>query len=322
MIKESFWKGKRVLGTGADGFIGSHLCDNLLKFGAKVSIFTRYISHPPMPFFRFRNLEHIRDKFEHIIRGNLGSCETTTLIRKNNPEILFHLGADAYVPHSFSNPIEVMEANAMGTLYVLEAAREIDVQQMVCTSSSEMYGPCKGPISEEHPLYPTSPYAASKVAADRLSYAYFNTYQLPVAIMRPFNTYGPRHTYDVIPKFIRLALENKPLTVHGDGKQTRDFAYVDDMIRGFLLMGQEKKARGEAINFGTGEDVTILDIAKKILAQTGSSSPIKFIEPRTAEVSKLLGDYSKAKRILGLEPKIFIDEGLKRNISWAREHED
>ncbi|MFH1174633.1 MAG: GDP-mannose 4,6-dehydratase [archaeon] len=319
-MTDNYWKNKRVLVTGADGFMGSHLCEKLIELGANVSVFVRYVSHPPVEDLFLRNVGHIQHKFEHIIRGNIGSPEANKLIRQNKPEIIFHLAADAYVPHSFTNPVEVIESNIMGTLNVLEAARELDTERVVCTSSSEMYGPCDGPIHEEYPLYPTSPYAASKLAGDRLAYAYFNTYNLPIAIIRPFNTYGPRHTYDVIPKFIKLALENKPLTVYGDGKQTRDLSYVTDMITAFLIMGSHKKAIGEAVNFGTGQDIRIQDVAEKIIKYTGSTSPIIHVQPRLSEVSKLLVDYSKAKKLFGWEPNVFIDEGIQLNIEWAKKN--
>ncbi len=319
-MDKEIWKGKKVLVTGADGFMGSHLCEKLLSLGAKVSIFVRYVSHPPIEDLKLRNIAHIQDKFEDITRGNIGCSEATKLVRQNNPQVIFHLAADAYVPHSFDNPVEVIESNINGTINILEAARELDTEQIVCTSSSEMYGPCSGPINEDYPMYPSSPYAASKLAADRLAYAYYNTYGIPVSIMRPFNTYGPRHTYDVIPKFIRLALQNKPLTIYGDGQQTRDFSYITDMVEGFLLMGSEKKAIGQAVNFGTGKDVKIIDVAKKIIEYSQSSSKIVHVEPRISEVSKLLVDYSKAKRLFGWEPKIFIDQGLKLNIEWAKKN--
>ncbi|MGD2279009.1 MAG: GDP-mannose 4,6-dehydratase, partial [Candidatus Omnitrophota bacterium] len=193
--------------------------------------------------------------------------------------------------------------------------------RIVCTSSSEIYGmTLGGSISESHELFPSSPYAASKVAADRYCYSYWNTYHLPVAIIRPFNTYGPRHTYDVIPKFIKLALNDKTLTVHGNGRQSRDFTYVDDMIDAFMIMGKHKDAVGKAVNFGTGEAITINYIAKKVKELSGSSSKIVHAKDRMAQVPKLLCDYTLAKKLFGWKPKIFIDEGLRRNIEWAKEN--
>ena len=162
--------------------------------------------------------------------------------------------------------------------------------------------------------------AASKVAADRYCYSYWNTYGIPVATIRPFNTYGPRHTYDVIPKFIEFALDEKDLTIHGDGLQSRDFTYVDDMIDAFMIMGSHENAVGKAVNFGTGEAITINYIADKIKEISGSSSQITNTEDRMAQVPKLLCNYSLAKKLFGWEPKIFIDEGLRRNIEWVREN--
>ena len=193
-----------------------------------------------------------------------------------------------------------------------------DIKQCVCTSSSEIYGTHPGSIKEEDPLYPSSPYAASKAACDRYCFSYWNTYKIPVSIIRPFNTYGPRHTYDVIPKFIDLALKGEPLTIYGDGLQTRDFSYVEDTVRGFLIMGTDPKAIGKAVNFGSGKDYTVLDIAKKIIEISGSKSKIVHVDSRTSEVGKLLCDYSYAKELFGWEPKFSIDEGLKRNIEHVK----
>lgn len=311
--------GKRVLVTGADGFMGSHLAEKLISMGANVSVFVRGTSVNGTTLYNLKNIESIRTKIKEILTGDIGSADSISLIAKNKPQIIFHLAADAYVPNSFEHPIEVKETNLDGTLNVMRAAMNIDgLEQLVITSSSEIYGTCTGPIAEDHPLNPSSPYAASKVAADRFAFSFWNTYKLPVAIIRPFNTYGPRHTYDVIPKFIKLALEGKPLTVHGSGEQTRDLTYIDDMINAFILMGTDKKAVGQAINFGTGVDVKILDVAKKIKEYSNSKSEIIHTPARTSEVGKLLCNYAKAKELFGWEPTIFIDEGLKKNIEWVR----
>jgi nucleoside-diphosphate-sugar epimerase len=268
-----------------------------------------------------KNIKPLEKRFEDIITGDIASADCKALIKKNCPDIIFHLAADAYVPNSFTHPLEVMETNVIGTLNMLHVVMEAkSIKRIVCTSSSEIYGmTIGGAIDEEHPLYPSSPYAASKVAADRYAYAYWNTYHLPVAIIRPFNTYGPRHTYDVIPKFIDLALKNETLTIHGDGRQTRDFTYVDDMIEAFLVMGSHKNAVGKAVNFGTGKDISVNYIAKKIKEISGSDSKIVHTSDRTAQVRRLNCDYSLAKKLFGWKPRIFIDEGLRRNIEWVKE---
>jgi nucleoside-diphosphate-sugar epimerase len=313
---------KRVLVTGADGFMGSHLTERLLGYGARVSIHVRGNSTIGTTQYSLKNIKPLEKRFEDIITGDIGSPDCRSLVKKNAPDIIFHLAADAYVPNSFSHPLEVMETNVLGTLNMLHAAMETkSVKRIVCTSSSEIYGmTIGGAIDEEHPLYPSSPYAASKVAADRYCYAYWNTYKVPVAIIRPFNTYGPRHTYDVIPKFIELALKGETLTIHGDGTQTRDFTYVDDMIDAFLVMGSHPNAVGKAVNFGTGKDITINYIARKIKEISGSDCRIVHTADRTSQVRRLNCDYGLAKKLFGWKPKVFIDEGLRRNIEWAREN--
>ncbi|MBU1179446.1 GDP-mannose 4,6-dehydratase [Patescibacteria group bacterium] len=310
--------GKRVLVTGADGFMGSHLSEKLINLGAEVSIFLEGASANETVRRSLKNIESIRSKIKEILTGDIRGKDSINLIAKNKPQIIFHLAADAYVPNSFEHPIEVKETNLDGTLNVMHAAMNIDgLEQAVITSSSEIYGACAGLIDENHPMNPLSPYGASKVAADRFAYAYWNTYKLPVAIIRPFNTYGPRHVSNVIFKFIKLALEGKPITVHGSGGQTRDMTYVDDMIRAFIIMGTDRRAVGQAVNFGTGADTKIIDIAKKVLEYAGSNSEIIHLPERTSEVEKFLCDYSKAKELFGWEPTVSIDEGIKKNIEWA-----
>lgn len=309
-----------MLVTGADGFIGSHLTDELIKRGAEVSIFIRGTSTTGTTKCFLKNLSSAKDKIKEIITGDISRQDSLNLIHRNNPQIIFHLAAVAYVPYSFQHPCETYAVNAEGTLNVLNAALRIDgLERVVCTASSEIYGTCQGPIKEDHQLNPTSPYAASKVAADKLAYSYWNTYKLPVSIIRPFNTYGPRLVYDVIPEFIRRALSGLPLLVYGDGQQTRDFTYVDDMVRAFILMGSRKNVVGETVNFGSGKDFKIIDMAKAVIELTGSKSEIVFVEKRLAEVGKLLCDYGKAKDLFGWEPSIDIKTGIKKTIEWFRE---
>jgi dTDP-glucose 4,6-dehydratase len=315
---EKFYENKRVLVTGADGFMGSHLTEKLLDLGAEVSVFVRYVSGKTG--YNLKNISHLENRV-NIIAGDISSQDSINLIKQNDPEIIFHLAALAYVNFSFEHPMEVMKANLGGTLNVLEAARSLNVKHIVITSSSEVYGPAQTEtIDENHPLNPTSPYAASKAAADRYAFSYWKTYGLPISIIRPFNTYGPRHTYDVIPKFIRMVLEGKPPTIYGTGEQSRDFTYVSDMIRAFLFMGSSKNAIGEVVNFGTGKDVKIKDLAYKIIHITGSDLKPIYVETRKAEVDRLCCNYGKAKKLFGWEPKISLDEGLKLNIEWCREN--
>jgi nucleoside-diphosphate-sugar epimerase len=260
-------------------------------------------------------------RLERVVTGNVTNPESTLAIVDLAPDVIFHLAAEAYVPRSFRNPGEVFAANAVGTLHVLEAARRLpQLHRVVVASTAEVYGTADDdrPIDEEHPFRPTSPYGASKVAADRLAYSYWVAFGVPVAVIRPFNTYGPRHTYDVIPKFIQLALAGEDLTVYGDGDQRRDFTYVDDMIAGFLRMGSDPRAVGEAINFGSGRSRSILETAREIIDQSGSGSRVVHGPPRAGEVRHLLCNPAKADRLLGWRPTIALEDGIRRNLAAVR----
>lgn len=318
----NYWRNKKILVTGADGFLGSHLSEKLIELGAFVSILIRGTSINGTFQYHLKNISHLREKLHHIIAVNIASTDSIPLVSKLKPNVIFHLAADAYVPYSFDHPFEVTATNLQGTLNMLQSALKINnLERIVCTSSSEIYGTALKPmIDEEHPLNPTSPYAASKVAADRFAFAYYQTYGLPVAIIRPFNTYGPRHTYDVIPKFIRLALKNEDITIYGSGIQSRDFTYVDDMVTAFLIMGQDKRAIGKSVNFGTGKDVSINRIAELIVRYNSARSKIVHVRRRLAEVKKLCCNPSKAYKLFKWRATIPIEEGLKKNIEWAREN--
>ncbi len=320
MIDE-FWYNKRVLVTGADGFIGSHLVEELLRRKARVTAFTRSTSTHGTSQIELKHLKSVAGELERVIAGSVSSPETTRIIEDAAPDVIMHLAAEAYVPRSFEHPEEVFAVNAMGTLYVLEAARRLPrLERVLVTSSSEIYGTALGDraIDESHPLNPTSPYAASKAAADRLAYSYRDTWKMPIAIIRPFNCYGPRHVYDVIPKFIKLALEDRDLTIYGSGEQRRDFTFVTDMVRGFLLMGSHPKAIGEVVNFGSGVSHSIAHTAELIVALAGSSSRIVNNTARLAEVNHLRCDAAKAGRLFGWKPEVDLEEGLKMNIEWVR----
>ncbi len=311
-----YYKGKRVLVTGADGFMGSHLVDALIALGAYVSIFVRGNSVTGTHVNTLKNLLHCKEKLEHIIAGDIGSPDAVMMIKDIAPQIIFHLAADAYVPKSFKQPLEVHRTNATGTLYVLQAAMDAGVERVVVTSSSEIYGHCSGAIDELTELRPTSPYGASKVSADRYAFAYHVTYKLPVAIIRPFNTYGPRHTYDVIPKFIALACAGEDITIYGDGTQTRDLSYVDDTVRGFLIMGEHEKAIGRAVNFGSGVDVTVNEVAHLVKEYTRSTSNIVHIDARMSEVQTMRCNPALAFELFGYTTSVDIKEGIRKNVEW------
>lgn len=310
---------RRVLVTGADGFIGSHLVERLLDAGHEVAAVVRGTSVVGTSELRLRNLAAVRGRLAAVLAMDIAGGDATARMAEFAPQWVFHLAAEAWVERSFTQPSEVLRTNLGGTMAVLQLARSSPgIERLVVTSSSEIYGTAQAErIDEGHPLNPTSPYAASKLAADRMAFAYVQTYGLPIAIVRPFNCYGPRHTYDVIPKFIARALAGQPLTVFGDGSQARDFTYVDDMVDAFVLAATHPEAVGRAVNFGSGASITIAALAARIVALSGIDVAIEHGPSRAAEVARLCCDASLA-RTLGWTPRVGLDEGLRRNIAWAR----
>lgn len=320
-VRDSAFNGRSVLVTGADGFMGSHLTERLLGLGAEVSVLVRPRSVTGTVGADFRNLGPVAAQLHRVFATDVAGPDAEAAISDLSPSVIFHLAADAYVERSFSHPREVLRTNMDGTMTVLEAARRNPaIERVVVTSSSEVYGPAQSEqMTEEHPLQPTSPYAASKVAADRMAMAYHRTYGTPVSIIRPFNTYGPRHVYDVIPKFIARALASEPLLVFGDGEQSRDFTYVGDMVEAFLCMGAHPEAVGQVVHFGSGQAITIASLAEAVASAVGGDVRIERAPARAAEVARLCCDASRAASLLGWTPKTSLPEGLARNVAWMRE---
>jgi len=310
---KDFYNGKRVLVTGADGFAGSHLVERLLEYNALVSIFVHNKE--------LKNLNHVKNKLNEVIIEDIADKKTTELIAKNNPEIIFHLAVDGYVRNSIENPLKVNQTNLDGTLNVLEAAKQLkNLQRFIFLSSCVVYGTKLNPIKETDEFKPSTPYAASKAAGELYCYSYFKTYNLPVTIVRPFNFYGPRQIKDVISLFINLALKNQDIKLEGGGKQTRDFTYVQDVLDAFLIMGMNEKAIGEAINFGTGKDISIKELAEKIIIYSGSKSRIVNAPERPGQDLMLCCDNKKAGQLFNWQPKINLDQGLKLTVQWYKEN--
>lgn len=318
------WQGRRVLVTGAAGFIGSHLVERLLAEGAKVRALVHYNSRNHWGHLE-ELLPHQRQDIE-VISGDLrdpGRVDTAVA----GVEVVFHLGALIAIPYSYVAPQDVVMTNVVGTLNVLESARRHGTARVVQTSTSEVYGTAQYvPIDERHPLVGQSPYSASKIAADQVALSYHLSFDLPVAIARPFNTYGPRQSARaVIPAIIVQAL-TQPQVMLGATFPTRDLNFVSDTVDGFLKVAENDKALGEVINLGTGREVSVGDVAATIIRLVGRDIPVLFdanrVRPDASEVDRLLADATKAKQLVGWEPRHSLDEGLRMTIDWIRQHLD
>ncbi|PWH12782.1 MAG: NAD-dependent dehydratase [Anaerolineae bacterium] len=319
-----FWHEKKVLVTGAGGFIGSHLVEQLVAQGARVRAFVRYNSRADLGLLKLTPPE-IRSQLE-IIGGDLRDEHA---VRKaiEGCQVVLHLGALISIPYSYYHPVEVAQTNLIGTLNVLNACREAGVERLVHTSTSEVYGTARQvPISETHPLQGQSPYSASKIGADKLAESFHCAFGLPVVILRPFNTYGPRQSARaVIPAVITQAL-TLPVIKLGNVQTTRDFTFVQDTVNGFLLAAQTAGIEGKTINLGTGSEIRIADLVEKIIAKVNRPVQIQVEEqrlrPEASEVYRLLSDNSQAKQVLGWFPQVNLDDGLDQTITWIRQHLD
>jgi dTDP-glucose 4,6-dehydratase len=313
-----YWQGKKVLVTGAGGFIGSHLTERLVALGAKVKAFVRYNSRNDWGLIEILP-SHVKEKIE-VIMGDLRDSETIGGVMKD-VDMVLHLGALIAIPYSYIHPREVVETNIMGTLNILNAAKEYKIKRIIHTSTSEVYGTAQYvPIDEKHPLQGQSPYSASKIGADKLAESFHRSYDLPITTLRPFNTYGPRQSARaVIPTIITQALAQDEVVL-GSLWPTRDLSYVDDVVEGFIKASESERSIGEVINIGSGLEISINDLANKIISLIGKKVRIvldpKRIRPPKSEVERLIADNSKAKELLDWEPKVSLDEGLRRTIDW------
>jgi NAD dependent epimerase/dehydratase len=316
------WSSKRVAVTGAGGFIGSHLVEALVAEGAEVTAVVRYNSRGDDGNLRYLD-PAIRDQLR-IRRIDLTDLEATRQALQG-AEIIFHLAAFVGIPYSYANPHDAVTNNVQSTVNVLAVARENGVERLVQTSTSEVYGSARQvPIPETHPLQPQSPYSASKIATDHIALSYYYAFHLPVAVVRPFNTFGPRQSARaVIPTVIMQALSGAEIRL-GTTTTTRDFTYVSDTVRGFLLAGAAPGTLGEIVNLGTGRETSIADMVKLVAAELGRASRVvqdaERLRPETSEVSRLCADLTKARRLLGYEPLVTLEEGIRRTAAWIAEH--
>jgi UDP-glucose 4-epimerase len=310
---------KRVLITGGGGFIGSHLAEDLVKNGFLVKILDDFSTgniNNVLELFNYKNFKMIR-----------GSVTDREIVAKAMADIdvVFHLAAQVHVDRSIIEPRHTFEVNTLGTLNILDASLENDVELVVYASTSEVYGSAKYvPMDEDHPLNPASPYAASKASADRLCFSYFNTYKLPVTVVRCFNTYGPRQKGSgyagAIPKFMRRSLAGLPPVIYGDGKQTRDYMYVKDAVNAYkLVLESYQNILGQAINFGTGKEISILELANTIAELCRNELAPIHVAPRSGEVTRLCANTSLAEKLLNFKPAYTIKKGLQEFLKWYKE---
>jgi dTDP-glucose 4,6-dehydratase len=313
----------KILVTGAGGFIGSHLCEELIRQGEEVRALVRYNSRNEKGLLEDLP-EEIKNQIE-VIPGDLKDPDGVKKAVRGCKKV-FHLGALIAIPYSYFHPFNFVQTNVVGTAHLLNACLEEDsIEKVVHTSTSEVYGTAQYvPIDEKHPLQAQSPYAASKIAADKLAESYYLSFGLPVAMIRPFNTFGPRQSFRaIIPTIISQALEDRKIRL-GNIRPKRDFLYVKDTVRGFIQLGKCNEAIGKVVNIGAGRDISIEELVMIILNLIGKEAEIEVeerrIRPEKSEVMHLLSDTRLAQKLFKWEPRYSLEEGLKETIEWYRKN--
>lgn len=317
------WNGKQVLVTGAGGFIGSHLTERLVALGAKTRAMVHYNA---LGSAGWLGSGSVAGELE-VIAGDITDRDSVTRAAENC-EVVFHLAALIAIPYSYCAPESYVRTNVLGTLNVLQAAREHRIERVVHTSTSEVYGTaCYVPIDEKHPLQGQSPYSASKIGADKIAEAFQLSFSVPVVTVRPFNTFGPRQSARaVIPTVISQCLAGRQTIRLGSLRPTRDMNYVANTVEGFLAAAAEPTAVGRTINLGSNREIAIGDLAQLIIQLTGTSATIESdsvrLRPENSEVDRLLADNRLAGEILGWKPMVSLEDGLEKTIAWMRDNLD
>ncbi len=315
--------GKTVLVTGAGGFIGSHLVERLVADGHRVRVLVRYNGRDDRG-----HLESLPAEIQAAIEVERGDLKDPVAVRRAvaGREWVFHLGASIAIPYSYQNPYDVVQTNVLGTAHVLDACRDAaGVERIVLTSTSEVYGTAQRvPIDEEHPLQGQSPYAATKIAADALGESYFRAFGLPVTILRPFNTFGPRQSARaIIPTIISQAL-TRPVVRLGRLDPRRDLTFVKDTVSGFVAIAGCDAALGRAVNIGRGDDVSIGDLVALIGRRLGRELQVETedrrIRPSASEVERLLAGTALAQSLWGWKPAYALEQGLDETIAWVEKN--
>lgn len=316
------WTGRQVLVTGAGGFIGSHLTEALVEAGATTRAFVRYNSQGRAGWL---DESAVRNDIE-VFFGDIVDRDSVSRAMKD-VEVVFHLAALIAIPYSYNAPASYVRTNVEGTLNVLQSVRAGEVERVVHTSTSEVYGTARVvPIDETHPLQGQSPYSASKIGADKIAEAFHLSFDLPVVTVRPFNTFGPRQSARaVIPTIITQCLVGKTVRL-GSLQPTRDLNYVSNITEGFLLAGSVPEAIGQTINLGSGREISIGELAQMISRLVDRDTRIERdedrVRPDRSEVERLIADNTLAQSVLGWKSSIDLEEGLKLTIDWMRQHLD
>jgi NAD dependent epimerase/dehydratase len=318
----SDWSGRRVLVTGAGGFIGSHLCERLVELGANVRAFVEYNS---LGSWGWLDDSRCRGDLE-VVLGDVRDGDSIASA-VGGIDTVFHLAALIAIPFSYEAPLAYLQTNTIGTANVLRSAQRAGCRRVVHTSTSEVYGTARYvPIDEAHPLQAQSPYAASKIAADKLAESFHLSFGIPVATLRPFNTYGPRQSARaVIPTIVTQALAG-PTVALGNLTPTRDFTYVTDAVEAFVGISDCEAAVGRIVNAGSGQEISIGSLAERIEELVGRRPPVEH-DPRRvrradSEVERLCADASLARDLFGWAPIVELDEGLQATVGWIAENLD
>jgi len=310
------WKKKKVLVTGAGGFIGSHLTERLVELGANVTAFVHYNA---LGSWGWLDQSPARDAMR-ILSGDITDRDNIYQAVQGH-DIVFHLAALIAIPYSYQSPVSYIRTNIEGTLNVLQSARDINIERIVHTSTSEVYGTAQRvPIDESHPLQGQSPYSASKIGADKMVEAFHKSFDLPVVTVRPFNTFGPRQSARaVIPTILTQLLAGQTVRL-GSLTPTRDLNFVSNTVDGFILAASKTAAIGHTINLGSGGEISIGDLARLIARLL--SRPINIesddnrVRPEKSEVERLLANNQLARELLKWEPRVNLEQGLNRTIEW------
>lgn len=314
-------KDKKVLVTGAGGFIGSHLTERLVELGVSVVAFIHYNSRNYWGWLE--ESKYLKDI--QVITGDIRDYDSVKKAMKGK-DIIFHLAALIGIPYSYESPLAYIKTNIEGTYNILQAARELNIEKIIHTSTSEIYGTAQYiPINESHPINPQSPYSATKASADLLALTFYRSFNTPVSIIRPFNTYGPRQSARaIIPTIITQILNNKEKIKLGSLSPTRDLTYVKDTVEGFIKVAEQEKSIGEIINIGSNFEISIGDLTKFIAKIINREIEVETEEvrlrPENSEVERLLADTTKAKEILNWSPSYSLEEGLRETVNWFKTH--